>query len=74
LGNLSPLTVGVDITLYVQPPGEAVTTQTTKTNVNGDYMATVSTTKAGTWTVYARWPGDAATQPDDSPTCSITVT
>ncbi|MBA3746158.1 MAG: hypothetical protein H0W96_01530 [Solirubrobacterales bacterium] len=52
---------------------EAVQTQTTKTNGNGDYTASVSTTKAGTWSIYARWPGDGVTQPDDSPTCSILV-
>ncbi len=72
-GNLSPVRVGVDITLYVTPPGDATVTQTTKTNANGDYMGNVMTTKVGTWMVYARWAGDGVTQPADSPTCSILV-
>jgi hypothetical protein len=72
-GNLSPVRPGVEVELHFTPPGLPEVVQKATTDQASAYSAGHTTT-AGLWTVFARWAGDAQTQPDDSPTCQTTFT
>ncbi|MBA3749258.1 MAG: hypothetical protein H0W96_17440, partial [Solirubrobacterales bacterium] len=73
-GSLTPVRNGVDVELHVTPPASVEALQMTKTNANGLYSAGVAMQATGTWSIFARWAGDAGTQPDDSPICETTIT
>ena len=73
-GNLTPALSGVDVEVHVTPPASAEAVQSTKTSPNGTYSAAVSMQTVGTWSVFARWAGNADFQPDDSPVCQTTIT
>ncbi len=73
-GTLSPPVSGAAIALHVTPPGAAEAVQSLATDAAGAFGTGVPTPTPGTYTVFARWPGDAAVRPDDSPSCQIVVT
>ena len=66
-GTLSPPLSGAAIALHVTPPGAAEAIQSITTDATGAFATGVSTPTPGTYTIFARWPGDAAIRPDDSP-------
>ena len=43
------------------------------TNGSGVYTTGLVMQTLGTWTLFARFAGDAKTQPDDSPGCQTTI-
>ena len=73
VGALSPVRAGVSVELHVTPPGAPETVQTATTDATGAYSTTVAMPTVGTWTIFARWAGDANTLPDDSPTCQTVI-
>ena len=73
-GTLSPVHGGVGIELRVTPPGAAEVVQATTTNATGAFTTGVAMAQVGTWTIFARWAGDADTQPDDAPSCQVVIT
>jgi hypothetical protein len=72
-GTLSPVITGVDIQLHVTPPNGPETVLKATTNGSGGYSTGVVMQTTGTWTMFARFGGDAKTQPDDSPSCQTVI-
>jgi len=72
-GTLTPALAGAGIELHVTPPNGPTSIQKLTTNGSGNYTTSLQMT-AGPWTMFARFAGDAKTQPDDSPTCQTTIT
>ena len=73
-GTLAPVVNGAAVELHIMPPGGAEVVQTVTTNATGAYAGSVTTTSAGTWTIFARFAGNANFQPHDSPICQVMVT
>ncbi|WP_411277832.1 hypothetical protein [Gaiella sp.] len=73
-GTLTPPLAGAAIELHVTPPNGAEAVQKLTTNGSGAYATSLVMQTAGTWTMFARFAGDAKTQPDDSPSCQTTIT
>ena len=69
----APVNGALGIELHITSPSGVELLQSATTNPTGAYAGSVSTTSAGTWTIFARWPGDVSSQPDDSPSCQVVV-
>ncbi len=72
-GALTPAIAGADIQLHVTPPNGPETVLKATTNGSGSYSVGVAMQTAGTWTMFARFGGDANTKPDDSPSCQTVI-
>ena len=69
----APVNGAVGIELHITSPSGVELLQSATTNPTGAYAGSVSTTSAGTWTIFARWAGDLSSQPGNSPTCQVVV-
>ncbi len=72
-GTLTPPLAGAAIELHVTPPNGPEAVLKLSTNGSGAYTTGLVMQTAGTWTMFARFAGDAKTQPDDSPGCQTTI-
>ena len=72
-GTLSPALANVTVTLHITGPNAPAVTQTATTNMAGVYSTGVAMQTQGPWTIFASWPGDANTLPDDSPSCQTQI-
>jgi 5-hydroxyisourate hydrolase-like protein (transthyretin family) len=73
-GAISPVREGVTITIQYRPGGGAWgTLATVKTDADGRYSYTWTSTKAGTYEVKAGWEGDAKTLADEGQVQVVTV-
>lgn len=72
-GTLTPALAGAAIELHVTPPNQPTTIVKLTTNGSGVYSTGVAMQTLGIWSMFARFAGDAKTQPDDSPTCQTTI-
>ena len=70
----APVPSGAAVELHITPPGGPEAVQTVTTNATGTYAGSFTPPSAGTWTIFARWPGDANSRPDDSPVCQVAIT
>ncbi len=72
-GTLAPSIAGADVQLHVTPPNGPETVLKATTNGSGAYSVGVTMQTPGTWTMFARFGGDAKTKPDDSPSCQTII-
>jgi hypothetical protein len=74
LGTLAaPVSAAKGIELHITPPGGAEVMQLATTDGAGAYAGSLAAS-VGTWTVFARFAGDANSKPDDSPVCQVVIT
>ena len=76
-GTLAPVLNGAEVQLHITSPGGTEAVQTATTDATGAYTGSFtapSTGGIGTWTIFARFAGNANFQPDDSPICRVVVT
>ncbi len=72
-GTLAPAIAGADVQIHVTPPNGPETISKATTDGSGAYSVGVAMQTAGTWTLFARFGGDAKTKPDDSPSCQTII-
>jgi len=73
-GSISPVRVGVTVTIQYRPSGGSWNTLAAAiTDAAGSYAYTWAPEAVGTYEVRASWGGDATTQPDESDIRTVTV-
>ena len=72
-GTLTPPLAGAAIELHVTPPNGPESVLPLTTSGSGAYTTGLVMQTAGTWKLFARFAGDAKTQPDDSPGCQTVI-
>jgi parallel beta-helix repeat protein len=73
-GTITPIKVGVDVTISYKPPSGTWTTLTTvKTDSNSYYTYAWKTTEEGIYEIKASWQGDENTLPAESETKIVMV-